>query len=536
MKTSPILTLNDVNISFLNADNQSYKALHGASLVVNKGQVLGIIGESGSGKSITFLSLMRLLPKYAQVEGIALFHHKNKHEVNLFALSDSALRKYALNHISYIFQDPLSALNPALRIGKQMLECIQNKETKQSKKATCIQMLQEVMPGMEDRAFNAYPHQLSGGQRQRVMIAMALLNKPDLIIADEPTTALDPEVQVAILKLLVSMVKKYDCSLVLISHDIQSIADFCDQIAVFYKGQIVEYNNSKSIVEHPQNPYTKALINCRPQSQNEGFFLPTIQDFMGQKEYHKSPMPPIAISEEQLMQADNISQIYPPNFEALKPMNFHLNKGECIGIIGQSGSGKSTLAKLLVQLEHPVTGNLALNQNLAKTQIQMVFQDPYSSLNPALRIGDAITEVIAIHHPNLNRNERVLLAEKLLEETGIDPTFMHKKPASFSGGQRQRICIARALAANPEVLVCDEAVAALDISVQAQVINLLKKLQFSRGLSIVFITHDMQIAKHMCNRILVLYDGNLVEEGETNAIFQKPTHPYAKKLIAHYHA
>jgi ABC-type glutathione transport system ATPase component len=217
-------------------------------------------------------------------------------------------------------------------------------------------------------------------------------------------------------------------------------------------------------------------------------------------------------------------------------MNFNLNKGECIGIIGQSGSGKSTLAKLLVQLEHPVTGNLALHQNLAKTQIQMVFQDPYSSLNPALRIGDAITEVIAIHHPKLDRNERILLAKKLLEETGIDPSFMHKKPASFSGGQRQRICIARALAANPEVLVCDEAVAALDISVQAQVINLLKKLQFSRGLSIVFITHDMQIAKHMCNRILVLYDGNLVEEGETTAIFQNPTHPYSKKLIAHYHA
>lgn len=536
MKTSPLLTLNNLNISFLNTDNQETKALHGANLTIHKQQVLGIIGESGSGKSITFLSLMRLLPRHAIVKGEALFHHKNDQIQDLFKLTNARLRQYALNHISYIFQDPLSALNPALRIGKQMLECIQIKQTKQAKKATCIQMLQEVMPGMEERAYNSYPHQLSGGQRQRVMIAMALLNKPDLIIADEPTTALDPEVQVAILKLLVSMVKKYDCSLVLISHDIQSIADFCDQIAVFYKGQIVEYNNSKSIVEKPQNPYTKALINCRPQSQNEGFFLPTIQDFMGHKEYHKSPMPSIAISEEQLLQAENISQTYPPNFEALKPMNFNLNKGECIGIIGQSGSGKSTLAKLLVQLEHPVTGNLALHQNLAKTQIQMVFQDPYSSLNPALRIGDAITEVIAIHHPKLDRNERILLAKKLLEETGIDPSFMHKKPASFSGGQRQRICIARALAANPEVLVCDEAVAALDISVQAQVINLLKKLQFSRGLSIVFITHDMQIAKHMCNRILVLYDGNLVEEGETTAIFQNPTHPYSKKLIAHYHA
>lgn len=536
MKTSPILTLNDVNISFLNADNQSYKALYGASLVVNKGQVLGIIGESGSGKSITFLSLMRLLPKYALVEGIALFHHKNKHEVNLFALCDSALRKYALNHISYIFQDPLSALNPALRIGKQMLECIQNKETKRSKKATCIQMLQEVMPGMEDRAFNAYPHQLSGGQRQRVMIAMALLNKPDLIIADEPTTALDPEVQVAILKLLVSMVKKYDCSLVLISHDIQSIADYCDQIAVFYKGQIVEYNSSKEILNNAQNTYTQALVNCRPQAKNEGFFLPTIQDFMNQKAFTRIPLPPMNIGINTLLQADHISQNYPPDFKALKPMNFHIKKGECIGIIGQSGSGKSTLAKLLVQLEHPVTGNLVLHQNLVKTQIQMVFQDPYSSLNPALRIGDAITEVIAIHHPKLNRNERILLAEKLLAETGIDSALMHKKPASFSGGQRQRICIARALAANPEVLVCDEAVSALDISVQAQVINLLKKLQASRGLSIVFITHDMHVAKHICNRILVLYEGTLVEEGETLSIFLNPTHPYTQKLLSHYHA
>lgn len=534
MQPNTLLELQNLQISFKNADKQWVKSLKGVDLQVHKSEVLGIIGESGSGKSITFLTLLRLLPANSLVEGKILFSPNQQEPMDLLTIDIASIRKLALKHIAYIFQDPLAALNPSLKIGKQLMEAVLDESDKTNRKKKCLEILEEVMPNMAERAFESYPHQLSGGQRQRVMIAMALLNKPDLLIADEPTTALDPEVQVNILNLLTNLVRKNNSSLVLISHDIRSVADYCDRIAVFYQGNLVEIGKTSDIVNNPKEAYTKALLNCRPNSKNLGYFLPTIKDFM-ENEFPKTEhFSEITVGEENLLEGTNISRVYNKTFKALEPLSFHIKKGECVGIIGQSGSGKSTLAKILVKLEKSDTGHLLLNSDIKQSHVQMVFQDPFSSLNPAIRIGEAIEEVLKIHQPHLSSKDRNQKAKELLEETGIDGNLMDKKPASFSGGQRQRICIARALAAQPEILVCDEAVSALDISVQAQVINLLKKLQIEKGLSLVFITHDMNVARHICNRILVLKDGQLVEEANTNELFEHPKHPYSQKLISYY--
>ncbi len=512
------------------------EAVKGIDLEVNSAEILGIIGESGSGKSVTFLSLMKLLSNTAKVEGHAFFTAQGKDEIDLYALAPKERRKLALQNIAYIFQDALAALNPSLKIGKQMRECVLEQINTKHKDAKCLQMLEEVMPGLSARAFNSYPHQLSGGQRQRVMIAMALLNKPDLLIADEPTTALDPEVQDNILNLLLQMVRKFGTTLILISHDIQSVAGFCDRIAVFYQGALVETGKTEQIVKTPQHPYTKALLSCRPNSRNEGYFLSTISDFMQEQTPQSEKFATLKIGESNLMVAKEVSKIYDKKFKALEPLTFSIKKGECVGVIGQSGSGKSTLAKILVRLESANTGELLYSDNINQSKIQMVFQDPFASLNPAISVGSAIDEVLQIHQPSLSKLKRKEKIAALLKETGVDSTMANKKPQAFSGGQRQRICIARALATEPEILVCDEAVSALDVSVQAQVLNLLKKLQFDRGLSLVFITHDMNVAKHICNRILVLKDGKLVEEGNTSELFNNPQNDYTKKILSYYHA
>lgn len=536
MQEQVLLKIQNTNIAFKNPQGQLIDAVKGIDLDIFRGEVLGIIGESGSGKSVTFLSLMKLLSSNAVIEGKALFCPKDKIEKDLYSLSNAELRKLALRNIAYIFQDPLAALNPSQKIGKQMRECVLQDVTKEQKKNICLTILEEVLPGLSIRMYDSYPHQLSGGQRQRVMIAMALLNKPDLLIADEPTTALDPEVQDIILNLLTQLVKKFGTTLILISHDIRSVAGFCNRIAVFYQGKLVELGTKEQVVKQPQQTYTKALLSCRPNSSNEGQFLLTIKDFMQDKAPVSEKFPDLQIGSEKLLEADRVSRVYNKNFTALQPITFGIKKGECVGIIGQSGSGKSTLAKILVQLEKPDTGKLSFSENLEESKIQMVFQDPFASLNPAISVGSAIDEVLHIHRPQLSKKERAAKTAALLEETGVDSTLSDKKPQAFSGGQRQRICIARALAANPEILVCDEAVSALDISVQAQVLNLLKKLQFNRGLSLVFITHDMNVAKHLCNRILILKDGQLVEEGNTAELFLQPQHDYTRKLLSYYQA
>lgn len=531
MQSLPILKYQNFNISFKNKGGEITHALNNLNLEIHSNSITGIIGESGSGKSITFLSLMRLLPNYAMYQGSILW---GPEQLDMLSLSDNELRKMALKDIAYVFQDPLSALNPSLKIKIQLLECIKENLSKKEKLEIIKQLLEELIPGNVERVLNSYPHQLSGGQRQRVMIAMALVNKPQLIIADEPTTALDPSVQHTVLELLKEQTKKLKSSMVLISHDIKAVADFCDYIAVFYKGQMVEYAPANQILNFPQHPYTQALIQCRPSSKNLGFWLPKVSDFLN----HKTAQVLEKITdntkiEGELVELNQVSKKYKPNFVALNNLNITIYKGECLGVIGESGSGKSTLAKILSGLEISDSGNIQKAQDLSAKGIQMIFQDPYSSLNPSLTAFDSVFEIVSLYFSNLSKTQKQDKTIDILETCGINKELVHLKPTQFSGGQRQRVSIARALASNPQLLICDEAVSALDISVQAQILNLLKRLQLEFSLTILFITHDMLVARYLCDRIAVLKNGNLLEINTTNNIFKTPVNDYTKELITH---
>jgi len=531
VQSSPILEYQNFNISFKNKEEKTTHALSNLNLEIYSNSITGIIGESGSGKSITFLSLLKLLPSYAMLQGSILW---GQHKLDLLSLSDKGLRKMALTEIAYVFQDPLSALNPSLKIKIQLLECLKEKTSRKEKLEQIKQLIQELIPGNVERVLNSYPHQLSGGQRQRVMIAMALINKPQLIIADEPTTALDPSIQHTVLDLLKQQTKKLASSMVLISHDIKAIAEFCDFIAVFYKGQMVEYGTANQILNFPKHPYTQALIQCRPSTRNLGYWLPKVSDFLNHKtaqvleKITKSPK-----IEGELVELNQVSKKYKPNFVALNNLNITVYKGECLGIIGESGSGKSTLAKILSGLEISDSGNIQKAKELSARGIQMIFQDPYSSLNPSLSAFDCVFEIVSQYFSKLSKTQKQEKTIEILETCGINCEMVNYKPSQFSGGQRQRVSIARALASNPQLLICDEAVSALDISVQAQILNLLKKLQLEFSLTILFITHDMVVARYLCDRIAVLKNGNLLEINTTNNIFNTPENNYTKELITH---
>lgn len=528
-----ILSIQSLNISFPSRDRPNVHAVKNVSMDVTKGQIHGIIGESGSGKSVTFLSLMGLLPQHTLVSGKILFTGKSTTEcTDILQMDARKRRQLALTDIAYVFQDPLSALNPSLTIGRQLLECLTIKNIKKNAQHIAMNMLHHVLPDIGEQVFDRYPHELSGGQRQRVLIAMAMIHQPSLLIADEPTTALDPIVRKDILLLLKNLVKEHQSSMVLISHDIQSIAHFCDTISVFYQGALIESNTSASLLQNPQQAYTKALLHCKPSLKQMGYYLPTIRSFTANQPQSPTPLPPITPFKDILLQTDGVIKKYGQTI-ALQPTDIALHKGSCLGIIGESGSGKSTLAKIMVNLEHADAGNVIRHPDTKPYDIQLVFQDPYSSLNPSLKIGDAIAEIIRIHHPHLTSIVIKKQVVDLLTETGLHPADYDKKPSAFSGGQRQRICIARALAANPQILVCDEAVSALDISVQAQILNLLKKLQADRNLTLVFITHDMMIARYMCDDIMVMYQGKTIEKGPVSVVFNQPQHPYTQRLISH---
>jgi peptide/nickel transport system ATP-binding protein len=529
VETKPLLAFENYSIRF-----GDLTALTGLNLEVRQGEILGIIGESGSGKSVTFLSLLRLLPAHAKISGRVVFN-SNSGEQDLTLLRRSEIRKLALRKIAYIFQDALAALNPVMKIKAQMEECIGTKMVFSEKHKLMNDWIEKLIPNQGERILNAYPHQLSGGQRQRVMIAMAMMANPQLIVADEPTTALDPLVQKAILDHLHQLVKDKHKTMVLISHDLKAIAQYCDRIAVFYQGALVELGITSELIANPKEAYTKALLNCKPTAKYRGFKLPTVKDFVDKKTFTPVPFPLQPASNELLIKGTAIDKTYSGNFQALNKVDVRLHKGECLCIIGESGSGKSTLARIIVELEKPDDrASIVKTEEAHKPGIQMVFQDPFASLNPAIRVDEAVEEVFQVYAPEMSKAERRKATEELLLEVGLDPSTCHKKPASFSGGQRQRIGIARALAANPSVLVCDEAVSALDISIQAQILNLLQKLRVNRNLSLIFITHDMNVTRYLADRVLVLQNGKLLEEGETEELFQNPHNAYAKELLSYY--
>lgn len=543
------LGVNFGNINVLNQINFS----------LNKGEILGFVGESGSGKSITSLSLMGLLPPQASIEsGAAFFSPNGGDYINLLALDEKGFQSIRGKRIAMIFQEPQTCLNPSMQCGKQLLEAVTlNSEYKsESAKNRCIELLAEMQLVNPEKVYRSYPHELSGGQKQRVMIAMALSGNPDLLIADEPTTALDVTVQKGLLLLLKSLRDKYGMGMIFISHDLGLISEIADRVIVLQYGKIVEQGTIKQVFSTPKNPYTKGLLASKPPLTHKPYRLLTVEDFISGK------VNDIRFQETQGRKKENSNNLLfnakdvvtnfvlirnlwgrtTNQFTAVKNVSLELFEGEALGIVGESGSGKTTLGRTLLRLIQNQSGHISYKGadisrfnkkecRLFRKEVQLIFQDPYSSLNPRKTIGQAISEPLMVHHICNSEKERRERVHELLAKVALPPDCYYRYPHEFSGGQRQRIVIARALAVNPKVIVCDEIVSALDVSVQAQVLNLLKDLKEQLDLTLIFISHDLSVVKYISDRILVLRNGELVEMGKSDDIFNHPKTEYTKNLI-----
>ncbi len=517
-----MLEVKDLKISFLR-NKQWHEVVKGISFNVQRGETLAIVGESGSGKSVTSLAIMGLLDKKkSKIEGNIDFEGKR---------------------ISMIFQEPMTALNPVMKCGKQMMETGISKEK-------CLSLFEEVLLPDVQKAFNSYPHQLSGGQRQRVMIAMALALEPDILIADEPTTALDVTVQKAVLDLMKQLQKKYNIGIIFITHDLGVVHQIADKVAVIYKGEIVEEASNEEIFSNPQNPYTKGLLASRPPLDKRPKRLSTVSDFLNQRADNQEIETKIErenkhqsiYSHTPLLQAKNLHIQY-GKFIAIPSLSFDLYKGETLGLVGESGCGKSTLGYSLMNLIENAKGEIyfenRLISNLKKKdlkqlrkEIQIIFQDPYSSLNPRLTIGRAIEEVLIVHKIEKDKNKRKEMVMEMLEKVGLEREHYERYPHEFSGGQRQRIGIARALILKPKLIICDESVSALDVSVQATVLNLLNDLKKEFQLTYIFISHDLAVVKYMSDRMMVMRKGEIEQIGEADEIYTNPQTQYTKTLIS----
>ena len=541
-----ILDVHNFSVKFKLNNDETFAAVRGIDFSINQGQILGLIGESGSGKSVASQCITKLIDD-ALLYGEVLFSH-NDSQVNLLTVDEDTLRKIRRREIAYIFQEPMTALNPLIPCGKQILECAE------SPSAEFLSLLLEKVELTDiERVAASYPHELSGGQRQRIMIAMALAKKPKLLIADEPTTALDIAVQTEILTLLKKLSRDEKMGILFITHDLLSLKGFADNIAVMYHGKLVEKNTANKILTHPQHPYAKALIESRATYTKRGNILAEIDDLLETKdgELHFNPPKSIPLtpkknSDEVLLELSGVEKSHfksslfkKEETKVLHDIHFTLNQGDILGLIGESGSGKSTIAKLILKIWNPTNGVLKLhNKDLASIsdiseEIQLVFQDPFSSLNPKQKIGNAISEVLQTTDkkaPKSAVKEKVI---SLLQEVGLTASDFAKYPHEFSGGQRQRICIAKTLAKNPKIIVLDEAVSALDVSVQAKVLNLLNDLKREKGLTYLLISHDLNVVSYFCNKIIVLKQGRVIESGETDILIRNPKSDYTKTLLEH---
>ncbi|MEK8015817.1 MAG: ABC transporter ATP-binding protein [Candidatus Parabeggiatoa sp.] len=532
---SPLLNIKDLSVAFGNSAQRT-EVVHRIRFHIDPGESVALVGESGSGKSVTALSILKLHDRQQVTYPSGKIEFQGN---NLLELNEAQLRRIRGKEIAMIFQEPMTSLNPVYPIGTQLIEPLQLHEglSKSLARRRMLELLEHTGIPEPHKRFDAYPHTLSGGQRQRVMIAMALACHPALLIADEPTTALDVTIQLQILELLESIQKEFGMAILLISHDLNLVKRFAERLCVMQNGQLVESATVDQLFAHPEHPYTQHLLNSQPAKIQNNYDYST--------------------ATEPLLAGQNIQCHFPiksgllkrttGEIKAVDSVNLDLYPGETVGIVGESGSGKTTLGLCLLRLQN-CKGTIQFNQlrldGLHRQQLrplrrhfQVVFQDPYSSLSPRMRVEDIVGEGLAIHAPELNRRERRERVVQILTEVGLQEDMLSRYPYQFSGGQRQRIAIARAVILEPQLILLDEPTSALDVSIQKQVLELLKDLQDKHHISYLFISHDLKVIRAMSHRIIVMYQGQFVEQGETEHLFEQPQHPYTQTLLhaSYYH-
>lgn len=549
-----ILEVKNLSVAF-----SGRTVVEGLTLTLMRGETLGIVGESGSGKSVSTMALMGLLPKNATVTGQAMLDG-----INLLEQNEEQMRSIRGRRISMIFQEPMTSLNPVQKCGEQVMEMMKahaNSELKiqdSELKQRVISLFTEVLLPRPEKIFDSYPHEISGGQKQRVMIAMALINNPDIIIADEPTTALDVTVQKTILELLKSLQSKYGISIIFITHDLGVISQIADRILVMYRGKTIEEGPASQILLHPAEPYTQGLLACRPPLDSRPKRLPTVEEFLngstGSDNDYSTPTAQPTL--QSLISVRNLDVTYTlkkslfgkplQTLKGVDNISFDIFEGETLGLVGESGCGKSTLGRAMLRLIENSAGSVSyrgtpLSELSAKQmrslrpKLQIIFQDPYSSLNPRITVGETIAEPLKVHRSSLSSSSSsssiTSITKDLMQQVGLNPDWYNRYPHELSGGQRQRVCIARALILQPELVVCDESVSALDVSVQAQVLNLLNDLKDRYHYTYLFITHDLSVVHYMADRIMVMQKGKIVESGTPDDLFKNPQTDYTRMLI-----
>ena len=581
----PLLEVNNLSVNFSSSSIVTH-AVKKISFNVNPREIVAIVGESGSGKSVTSLALMQLLPKQTNTTGQLIFCVDGEKEIDLLSMTVKDINNIRGKKIAMVFQEPMTSLNPVFTCGYQVMEVIQLHQHLSSKlaKQKTIELFEKVQLPNPAEIINRYPHELSGGQKQRVMIAMAICCDPVLLIADEPTTALDVTVQKTILDLIKNLQLQLGMGVIFISHDLALVANIADKVLVMYKGEIVEQGDTATVLKNPQHAYTKALMACRPALHERGERLPIVSDFLKDETSQNlssisevlaennpkllSFISSTSDDEEKLLNllevhsnstlstvltVENLKVFFPARnkffekktlpFKAVNGVSFTVSKGETVGLVGESGCGKTTLGRAILQLIPTTSGNIILDGiNLSglskcamtpiRKNLQIVFQDPYGSLNPRLTIGAAILEPMKVHDILNSNNDRKDKVMELLQKVNLQSDHFNRYPHQFSGGQRQRICIARALALNPSFLIFDESVSALDVSVQAQILNLLNDLKKEFGFTSIFISHDLSVVRFISDRIMVMNKGEIIESGTADQIYFSPQHKYTKKLIS----
>jgi peptide/nickel transport system ATP-binding protein len=580
---TPLLEVKNLSVTF-STSKGIVEAVKNVSFTLNKGETLGIVGESGSGKSVTSLAILRLIQEGVGriTSGEIIFHSPKIGKVNLLELTEAQMRKDIRgNDIAMIFQEPMTSLNPVFTCGEQVMETIllHQEVSKEEAKKRTIALFEKVKLPDPERIFRAYPHEISGGQKQRVMIAMALSCQPALLIADEPTTALDVTVQAEVLKLIQELRDELGMAIIFITHDLGVIAEISDKIMVMYRGNAVEKNDTWELFYNPISPYTKGLLACRPRANMKMKTLPVVSDFMTVNEHgeiiekHKygsigeailmtlesdedisDRKKELTLQTKPLLEVRNLKKYFPIKTKgifrqkvveykkAVDGVSFNVYPGETLGLVGESGCGKTTLGRMLLNLIPATEGEVIFNGvnihslkpkelRALRKDMQIIFQDPYSSLNPRLTVGDAIMEPMKVFGIGANDKERKEKVIDLLETVNLKASHFNHYPHEFSGGQRQRIAIARALAVEPKFVVCDESVSALDVSVQAQVLNLLNELKEKYHFTYIFISHDLSVVRFMADRVLVMNKGRIEEIGYAEDIYNSPQQEYTKRLI-----